>query len=159
MDKGQKDLSHLRLMSNFLDTKFEGPYGTRFGMDGLIGLVPGVGDFITSAISIYIIAHAALLGVGSATLIRMAINVIIENVLDMIPVAGNVFDFYWKANSKNLALIEGHMTNPARETIQSRMIVALLGVVLIAILLASGYITFLFIEAVFNFIVRNYAGK
>lgn len=126
--------------------------GTKFGLDGLIGLIPGIGDIITTSISIYIIAQAAALGVGSATLIRMALNVVIENLIDMIPVLGNLFDFYWKSNSKNMLLIEKHLAQPARETIKSRMIVALIGFVLLAILVASGYVSFLALQSIFEWI-------
>lgn len=126
--------------------------GTKFGLDGLIGLIPGIGDIITTSISIYIIAQAAALGVGSATLIRMALNVVLENLIDMIPVLGNLFDFYWKSNSKNMLLIEKHLAQPARETIKSRMIVALIGFVLLAILVASGYVSFLALQSIFEWI-------
>ncbi len=126
--------------------------GTKFGLDGLIGLIPGIGDIITTSISIYIIAQAAALGVGSATLIRMALNVVIENLIDMIPILGNIFDFYWKSNSKNMLLIEKHLAQPARETIKSRMIVALIGFVLLAILVASGYVSFLALQSIFEWI-------
>lgn len=124
--------------------------GTSFGIDGLLGLIPGIGDIITTSISIYIIAQAAALGVGASTLIRMALNVGIENLFDMIPVLGNFFDFYWKSNVKNMALLESHLAQPARETIKSRMIVALICFALLALLIASGYVSFLVLQTIFN---------
>lgn len=124
--------------------------GTSFGIDGLIGLIPGVGDLITTSISIYIIAQAAALGVGASTLIRMALNVGIENLFDMIPVVGNLFDFYWKSNVKNMVLLEKHLAEPSRETIKSRMIVALICFALLALLIASGYVSFLVLQTIFN---------
>lgn len=148
----QDTINQLRALSKTLDSRFHGPMGTKFGLDGLIGLIPGIGDIITTSISIYIIAQAAALGVGSATLIRMALNVVIENLIDMIPVLGNLFDFYWKSNSKNMLLIEKHLAQPARETIKSRMIVALIGFVLLAILVASGYVSFLALQSIFEWI-------
>lgn len=155
MQDDQKNIAQLRSLSRLLDTKFQGPLGTRYGMDALIGLIPGVGDFITSALSFYIIAQAAALGVSSATLIRMAINIIFENVIDMIPFVGNLFDFYWKANKMNLDLIESHLKNPTRETIQSRTVVALIFIVLLLMLIASGYITWLVIEALYHLITNR----
>lgn len=143
----------LDALSKLLDTKFQGPFGFRFGLDAIIGLVPGVGDFITSALSIYIIAQAASLGVSTATLIRMSINVIVENLIDMIPFVGNVFDFYWKANTKNMALISQHMANPSRETIRSRMVVGIIAVILFAVLALSAYVTFKVLAGLYHWLV------
>jgi hypothetical protein len=126
--------------------------GTTFGIDGLLGLIPGIGDIITTSISIYIIAQAATIGVGPSTLIRMALNVGVENLFDMVPVLGNFFDFYWKSNIKNMVLLEKHLAEPSRETIKSRMIVALICFALLAILIASGYVSFLVLQTIFNWI-------
>lgn len=150
MNNQQDTIHHLRSLSKTLDSRFKGPMGTSFGIDGLLGLIPGIGDIITTSISIYIIAQAAALGVGASTLIRMAFNVGIENLFDMIPVLGNFFDFYWKSNLKNMVLLEKHLAEPTRETIKSRMIVALICFVLIALLIASGYVSFLVLQTIFN---------
>lgn len=150
MDKRQDTINQLRSLSKTLDSRFKGPMGTSFGIDGLLGLIPGIGDIITTSISIYIIAQAAALGVSASTLIRMALNVGIENLFDMIPVLGNFFDFYWKSNLKNMALLESHLAQPARETIKSRMIVALICFALLALLIASGYVSFLVLQTIFN---------
>lgn len=150
MDKRQDTINQLRSLSKTLDSRFKGPMGTTFGIDGLLGLIPGIGDIITTSISIYIIAQAAALGVGATTLIRMALNVGIENLFDMVPVLGNFFDFYWKSNVKNMALLESHLAQPARETIKSRMIVALICFALLALLIASGYVSFIVLQTIFN---------
>lgn len=152
MNNRQETINQLRALSKTLDTRFQGPLGTRFGIDGIIGLIPGIGDIITTSISLYIIAQAAALGVGASTLIRMALNVVMENLIDMIPIVGNLFDFYWKSNSRNMALLEKHLAQPARETIKSRMIVALICFTLVAILIASGYVSFLVLQSVFDWI-------
>ena len=126
--------------------------GTKFGVDGLIGLIPGIGDIITTSISVYIIAQAAARGVGSSTLIRMAFNVAVENLFDLVPILGNFFDFYWKSNSRNMILLEKHLAQPARETIKSRMIVALICFALLALLIASGYVSFVVLQTIFNWV-------
>jgi hypothetical protein len=146
-------LKHLRALSTALDSKFEGPGGFRFGFDGLLGLIPVVGDFVTSALSLYIIAQAAYMGIGPSTLIRMAINVGIENLADMVPIFGNFFDFYWKSNNKNMALIESHLSNPVRETIKSRMIVGLICCSLVFLLIFSAYITIMILKFVVTWIL------
>lgn len=153
MKRDDDKLAHLRNLSSTLDSKFEGPFGIKFGLDALIGLIPVVGDFVTSALSLYIIAQAASLGAGPSTLIRMAINILVENLFDMLPFLGNIFDFYWKANNKNLRLLESHLANPSRETIKSRMIVALIFFILIVILIGSGYLTFVVIEALIQWVL------
>ncbi|MCM2349030.1 MAG: DUF4112 domain-containing protein [Bacteriovoracaceae bacterium] len=143
--KKQK-LKELQKLSSILDSKFEAPFGFRFGLDALIGLIPVIGDWIGAAMSIYIISQAASMGVGNATLIRMAINVALENIIDMIPVVGNVFDFYWKANNRNIELLENHLQNPPHETIKSRMIVGIIAVAMLLLLFATGYVTYIIIE-------------
>jgi hypothetical protein len=150
-----EQLNHLRGLSTLLDTKFEGPMGFRFGLDGLLGLIPLVGDIVTSGMSLYIIAQAAMMGVGPSTLIRMAINVGIENLFDMIPVLGNFFDFYWKSNTRNLKLIEKHLSDPARETIKSRMVIALICCILTFVLLCSAYITYLVIRSLITWALAH----
>ena len=152
MNNRQETLHLLRSLTKTLDTKYKGPWGTSFGIDGLLGLIPGLGDIMTTSISIYIIAQAAVLGVGPSTLIRMALNVILENLFDMIPVLGNLFDFYWKSNVKNMVLLENHLAQPARETIKSRMIVALISFALLIVLIASGYISFLVMQTIFSWL-------
>jgi hypothetical protein len=153
MKDTRPNLETMRALAHLLDTKFQGPYGIRFGLDGLLGLIPGIGDFVTSALSMLIIAHAASLGVNTSTLIRMTINVMLENVVGAIPILGNLFDFYWKANVKNLELIEGHFLNPTRETIKSRTIVALVGIALFSLLIFSLYISWRILVTVYDWIV------
>lgn len=153
--KQQKDVEQLKDLARLLDTKFSGPFGIKFGLDALVGLIPGVGDFVTSALSLFIIAQAASLGARPSTLIRMGINVIVENIVDMIPIFGNLFDFYWKSNMKNMAILEEHLSNPAREEIQSRMIVGIVFVILLLILLAAGYASWLFLRTMYLWITTR----
>lgn len=148
----EEKLEQIRKLSKNLDTKFKGPLGTSFGLDALIGLIPGIGDFITSAYSIYIVMLALSIGVSSATLLRMGLNILIDNVFDMIPFLGNVFDFYWKSNAKNLKLLEAHLADPARETIRSRMVVAVVAIALVLLLVLSAWATFKIFAAVISWI-------
>lgn len=157
MNDNQKKLEDLGNLAKLLDSKFTGPFGIRFGLDALIGLIPGVGDFVTSALSVYVMAQAAQAGVSSATLIRMAINIFIENAIDMIPFFGNLFDFYWKANNKNIALLKEHLANPARETIRSRTVVAVIGVMLFALLAFSAYLSIRILMALYYWITSSSA--
>lgn len=132
INSGNNDrLTRLRLLADWLDTRFKGPFGIRFGLDPLIGLVPFLGDVVTTIISVYILIEASKLGCSPSVLARMGINIAIENLLGQLPILGALFDFIWRANDKNLRLIEAHEINPARVTWRSRAIV---GVILIALL-------------------------
>lgn len=95
-----------------MDTKFKGPFGFRFGLDGLIGLIPVVGDIITNSISLYIILRASFLGLPPIIILRMCLNLLIESLVGMLPVLGNIFDFGWKANIKNVELIKSYQAQP-----------------------------------------------
>jgi hypothetical protein len=80
----------------------------------------------------------------------MGINILIETVVDVIPVVGNLVDFYWKANLKNLELLKRHVENPVMEAIKSRVIISLISICLIAILVLSAVLTFRFIRFVLH---------
>ncbi len=121
--------------------------GFRFGLDGVLGLIPGVGDIVTTGISIYIIAEAARAGCSPTTLIRMALNLALENIADMVPILGNVFDFLWKSNTRNIALLDQHLANPKHTTHQSRGVLLAIVLCLLGVLFTSLYVTFMVIKA------------
>ena len=101
------DLHRLKRLSHLLDTRFRIP-GTnwRFGLDGLVGLIPGVGDAAGALVSLYIVAEAWRLGVRKRVIARMLGNVALDSLLGTVPVAGDLFDFIWKANALNLRLAQ-----------------------------------------------------
>ncbi len=106
----RQSFERLDQLSRLLDTAFEIP-GTniRMGIDGLIGLIPGIGDFAGMLLSGYIILEAARLGASRVVLVRMIGNVLLESALGIIPVIGDAFDIYFKANRRNVALMRRHM--------------------------------------------------
>lgn len=94
-------------LSEWMDRKFELPgTGIRFGLDALLGLIPGIGDFVTFLITCYILSSAARYGVPRVTLARMGMNAIVDAVLGCIPIVGDVFDVAWKANTRNVELLQ-----------------------------------------------------
>ena len=99
-------------LSILMDSKFQGPFGIRFGLDALLGLIPLVGDLLTTLISLFIIGLAAWSGCPIIVVVRMVINVLIENAVSLLPVLGNLFDFVWKANLKNVELFERAEASP-----------------------------------------------
>jgi hypothetical protein len=102
-------LRRLDKLSRLLDNAFAIP-GTRFriGIDGILGLIPGIGDATGAALSIYLIFQAARLGLPVSTLLRMVGNVALETVVGAVPIVGDIFDIVWKANIRNMALLRGH---------------------------------------------------
>jgi len=98
---------NLDLLAHILDDYLRIP-GTqiRFGLDGIIGLIPGIGDIIGAMASWIIILAAWLRGVPRVTLARMFTNVAIETIVGTVPILGDAFDIAWKANRKNFALLE-----------------------------------------------------
>jgi hypothetical protein len=139
----------IELLSYLLDHRFQGPWGMKFGLDGVLGLIPGVGDLVTTGLSIYILTLAASLGAGPSLLVRMGLNIFIESIVDLIPIVGNVFDFYWKSNIKNVELLRRHLKSPVREAIKSRVILALISLGLILLLVFSAILTIRFIKFLF----------
>ncbi len=90
-----------------MDSRFHVP-GTnwRFGLDGLVGLIPGIGDAAGTLVSLYILAEAWRLGVRKRTIGRMIGNIALDSLIGAVPVAGDLFDFVWQSNARNLRLIE-----------------------------------------------------
>ncbi|HEX6977924.1 MAG TPA: DUF4112 domain-containing protein [Alphaproteobacteria bacterium] len=85
----------------------------RFGLDALLGLVPGIGDVAGAALSAYIVYEGWRLGVPAPALARMIANVAFETVLGSVPVAGDVFDAWWKANLRNIRILRDHLDGGA----------------------------------------------
>jgi hypothetical protein len=84
----------------------------RFGLDALIGLLPGIGDVVGGAISTWFLATGARLGAPPIVLARMGLNVALDALIGVIPLLGDLFDVGWKANVRNLALLEAHLADP-----------------------------------------------
>jgi hypothetical protein len=114
-DAGQATLAHLRGVSRVLDGAVAIPgVGVRVGLDPLIGLVPVVGDWIGGLLAGYIVVRAAGVGVGGATLVRMLGNLAVDLLIGAVPVLGDIFDFAFRANERNLRLLAAHLQDPAR---------------------------------------------
>ncbi|WP_282609088.1 DUF4112 domain-containing protein [Pelagibius sp. Alg239-R121] len=105
-----QDLSDLERLAGLLDAQFGIP-GTRFriGLDGLFGLIPGIGDGAGALLSLYIVFKARSLGAPTGLLLRMLLNVAIDSLVGAIPVAGDLFDLVYKANKRNVRLLKKHL--------------------------------------------------
>jgi hypothetical protein len=99
-----------------LDDLFRVPIlGWRFGLDALVGLIPGIGDTGTALASFYILASAVRHGVPKITLLRMGMNIGFDYLLGSLPLVGDVADVFWKSNQKNIALLRKRATVSAEE--------------------------------------------
>src|SRR5688572_22207433 len=101
-------VQRLERLARLLDSEFRVP-GTRFrfGLDGLVGFIPGIGDAAGLAISSYIVVEAWRLGAPSPILLRMIANLVVDGAVGAVPIAGDLFDIAWKANKRNMNLLLG----------------------------------------------------
>lgn len=106
-ERASSALSRARRITRVMDDLVRIP-GTRrrIGVDPLLGFVPGFGDWVALVISLDLVFSAARMGAGAAVLVRMAGNLVLDAIVGMVPLLGDVFDFGWKANRRNLALLE-----------------------------------------------------
>ncbi len=109
-----KSLRRLSRLAGLLDDRYRIP-GTnvRFGLDAIVGLVPGVGDLAGAALSGYIVLEGRRLGVPKRVLLKMLKNVAVDAALGAVPVIGDLADIQWKANRKNVHLLIDHFHNNA----------------------------------------------
>jgi hypothetical protein len=112
-----KSTEDLERLAHWLDSVFEIPgIRVRFGLDALLGLLPGVGDTASALASVYILQAATKFGVPRITLARMTLNIGIDLLVGAIPIVGDLFDVYWKANQMNVELLRRHFkANPMTE--------------------------------------------
>jgi len=125
---------NLDLLSRVLDTWFRIP-GTqiRFGLDGIVGFFPGIGDFLGGAASCIIVLAAFFRGVPMITIARMVANLGVEVGVGLVPFLGNLFDIGWRANRRNYHLLESSLHGPPRNTLHDWFFMALLGLLLLAL--------------------------
>jgi hypothetical protein len=141
----------LNFLAWLLDSSIPIP-GTRLtiGLDALIGLLPFIGDLIGVALSSYILAEANRMGVGRAILMRMAFNVAIEGVVGIVPLFGDAFDAAWKANQKNVRLLNEWAEQPHRTRRASGLFLAGLGFALFAFVALCGFLTYRLLRLAFG---------
>jgi hypothetical protein len=140
------DDENLDLLSHVLDDFIRIP-GTsiRFGLDGIVGVIPGIGDLIGGIASCIIIIGAWVRGVSYVVIARMVANVAIEVVVGSVPVLGDMFDIAWRANRRNYALLSGSVDEPRKHTLQSWLFLGGLCIVLaILVLLPMLLLTWVF---------------
>src|SRR3954470_24153998 len=99
-------LTRAKAVASVLDDAIRVPgTGIRFGIDPLVGLIPGLGDLLGGAASAYIILEAARAGAHASALLRVVVNVGIDTIVGALPLFGDLFDFAWKSNARNVRLL------------------------------------------------------
>lgn len=110
-----RESSRLRLirkLTYYLDNSISIPgTGYHIGLDAIIGLIPGLGDLIGAILSAYIVYEASRFGVPKKTLVHMTYNVAVETLIGVVPIVGDVFDAAWKANTRNIVLLDKHLNS------------------------------------------------
>ena len=134
-------LRRLRRISHLLDNAIPIP-GTKYriGLDPILGLIPGGGDLLGSIFAGYIVFKSAQLGVPQETLVQMAANIVFDTVAGTVPVAGDLFDVAWKANVKNIELLDAQLGSPEQGKKADWLFVAAL---LLGLMLIVGGVIFL----------------
>lgn len=142
-------LGALRHISRLLDSAFAVP-GTsyRVGLDPILGLIPGLGDLVSPLFTIGILWQGRELGIPKGVQLRMIVNVAIDTLVGVVPVVGDLFDFAWKANDRNLALLELHAHEERRATPGDWLFVLVMTVLLVALAVTP----FLLLGALFAYL-------
>ncbi|WP_149359447.1 DUF4112 domain-containing protein [Lolliginicoccus suaedae] len=130
--------AQIRKFSKLMDSRFRIP-GTKqtFGIDPILGLLPGGGDAASLIISAGIVIQAARFGARGSTLVLMLLNLALDAITGTVPILGTVFDIFYKANNRNVALLERHVVDPTltRAQIRRRVILSIAVIVVFTIML------------------------
>ena len=152
-DTGTREVpDRVRRVAHVLDDAIPIPgTGRSFGLDPIVSLLPVSGDVLSALASVYIIVEGFKLGVSRGTVLRMLFNVGLDTVIGSFPVLGDLFDAGWKANARNVALLESSDPVPSREAGWGFLVVALVGFIL-AVLIAVAVLAFALLGALGAFI-------
>lgn len=146
----QDKLKRLDKLAWLLDSSIRIPGTSRtIGLDGIIGLIPGVGDAITAMISGYIVLESVRSGVSGWVVGRMLLNVVIESVIGAVPIFGDIFDFIFKANERNVNLVREYSQNAVPTKRRSGLQLAAVIMAVVIIVIAVIYLVFTILSALF----------
>jgi hypothetical protein len=135
----QADLDQVELIAWLLDNSIPIPgTGRRIGIDAIVGFVPGLGDVVSGAIGLIVVARGAALGLPRVVIARMLVNTLLDFLIGSIPVIGDAFDLWFKANARNVALMRIYLGDRDRSTAPEWAFFAILAGALV--LLAAGLV-------------------
>ncbi|GCF86327.1 hypothetical protein GSbR_29270 [Geobacter sp. SVR] len=152
VNTNEKEELRLRLarLAWLMDNSIPIPGGAKIGIDPLIGLIPWVGDLLGALVSSFILSEAARLGIPKSVLLKMAFNTALDALIGAVPFLGDLFDFAWKANMRNVRLLEHYLEHPRATVMTSRLFVALLCLLVIALVVLIGLLGFLLVRALWQ---------
>ena len=138
-------LARLRRLAWWLDEGIRVPgTGIRFGLDPILGLVPGLGDVAGALLGGAILMEAYRRQLSRSTLVRMAANILIDTAAGAVPVLGDIVDFVWKSNRKNLDLLERHTSKPSKAARTDRLwaltVFGVLGLTCVGLLVGFAFL-------------------
>ena len=138
-------------LSRWMDGLFRIPgTGWRFGLDAVVGLIPGVGDTASTLVGFYILAAGVRYRVSKVTLLRMGVNIGVDYIFGAIPIVGDLFDAAWKSSQKNVELLRRRATVSAEEAHSGRLsdwlFVGLVMLALLALLAGSLFVLYLILD-------------
>jgi hypothetical protein len=137
-----EEIRWIESIANLMDSKFTLP-GTRFkfGLDPIIGLIPGIGDITSFAISGLLVTIMARHDASGKVVILMLLNILLDAIIGGIPIIGNLFDFVYKANNKNIRLLKNHYGKGKHQGSGKGIIIGLTVILLLLIgLMIYGFI-------------------
>lgn len=151
----------LEWLSRLMDNMFVIPgLGWRFGLDPLLGLIPGVGDVMTSLVSVYILSAAVRYQVPRVIVLRMTLNIVIDYLGGAVPLVGDVFDVWWKSNQKNIELLKQSIDASGAQRRRGRagdwLFVGAIGLALIILLAGIAVLTYTLVRWVAGVIFGRY---
>ena len=146
---GQRAITRLNRLAKLMDAQFRIP-GTdiRFGLDGIIGLIPGGGDLSTFAVSGYMLWIMANNGASGLVLARMTLNILIDALFGSIPLLGDIFDIAFKANMRNVKLMQEHYEEGRHRGSAWKVIIPVL-IVLFLIIIGIIWVTYKLLASIF----------
>lgn len=145
-------LRHIESLAKLMDSRFRFP-GTniRFGLDALLGLIPGAGDLSTFAVSSYMLYIMAQNGASGFVMARMILNVLMDGIIGSIPIVGDIFDIGFKANMRNLKLMQEHYREGRHEGSAWKVIIPVL-LIMIVLLMALLWLAWKMAMALWNWL-------
>jgi hypothetical protein len=158
-DRARRDLERLRAITLVFDQAFAIP-GTkwRFGLDALFGLVPGLGDIAGALVAVYAMRVARNLGAPPAVQLHLLSNIALDALVGMVPVAGDIFDFAFKAQTRNLALLDSYAATPHRTARRSRRGLVFTAVATIAVFATLSALGLWMLYILFHWLGSAFAG-
>ena len=148
-----KEHQRIEKYSDLLDTKFRIPFtNIRFGFDFLIGLFPGLGDILSFTLSGGLLLMMVRKGASGKALALMIVNIILDTTIGAIPVLGDIFDLFFKANKRNLDLFQAHFEEGEHKGSAWPIVLTVL-VIFTILLIGIGYLIYLLISGLFEWVV------